>query len=82
MSDCELMERSARGYCPGEEGHAAEREALLLENETTTVMAPETTTVDTLPATGGADIIAWLLIAVGTVLFGGWLLITARGGIR
>lgn len=49
---CQQTARSARGYCPGQPGHGAEREGLFLDAETTTVQTSEPPRPPTLPETG------------------------------
>lgn len=46
MSECAIEERSARGYCPGEEGHQDEVDFAEEWTATTTEIPPE------LPFTG------------------------------
>lgn len=66
MNDCDISERSARGYCPGEDGHQAEIDGTAELSTTTTVEQPTE-----LPYTG-VDPIFGLLgsvsLLVGAVL--------------
>lgn len=73
---CELEERSARGFCPGEPGHRQEVCSLHEENQPEVcggqiTMAPEPeAAVETLPETGLGD-------PIGTLMLGGAALLTA-----
>lgn len=40
VSNCDISERSARGYCPGEDGHQAEIDGTAELSTTTTVEQP------------------------------------------
>lgn len=75
---CETTERSARGYCPGEYGHEAERQATLeggAPTEQATVAEttePAPPPPDVLAATGTVDIglgaLATVMIVAGGAL--------------
>jgi hypothetical protein len=84
MNDCEMSERSARGYCPGTTGHADElcdlHDGVPIYCEGAAEVSTEATHVQVLPYTGADGtlgvfggvllVVGFLVLKVGQLCFG------------